>query len=150
MKVVKAAAVQISSVLYSRDGTVEKVIRKIHELGEQGVGFATFPETVVRYYPYFAVVHTPYQIISGREHLQLLEQSVTVPSVCHRRNQRRLQASGSRCLDRRERTGSRNSVQHAASLRCRRCLASAAAQDLAHLSRAHNLGPRRRLMPAGG
>jgi len=37
MKVVKGAAVQISPVLYSRDGTVEKVVRKIHELGEQGV-----------------------------------------------------------------------------------------------------------------
>lgn len=42
MKVVKAAAVQISPVLYSRDGTVEKVMRKIHELSEQGVQFATF------------------------------------------------------------------------------------------------------------
>jgi len=34
MKVVKAPGVQISPVLYSRDGTVEKVVRKIHELGE--------------------------------------------------------------------------------------------------------------------
>jgi aliphatic nitrilase len=31
MRVVKAAAVQISPVLYSRDGTVERVVRKIHE-----------------------------------------------------------------------------------------------------------------------
>ena len=60
MKVVKAAAVQISPVLYSRDGTVEKVVRKIHELREQGVQFATFPETVVPYYPYFAFIQTPY------------------------------------------------------------------------------------------
>src|SRR5271166_4269486 len=81
MKVVKAAAVQISPVLYSRDGTVEKVVRKIHELGEQGVRFATFPETVVPYYPYFAFIQTPYQIITGREHLKLLEQAVTVPSA---------------------------------------------------------------------
>src|ERR1700757_1384805 len=63
MKVVKAAAVQISPVLYSRDGTVEKITRKIHELGEQGVQFATFPETVVPYYPYFAFIQTPFQII---------------------------------------------------------------------------------------
>jgi predicted amidohydrolase len=48
MKVLKAAAVQISPVLYSREGTVEKVVRTIHELGQQGVGFATFPETVSR------------------------------------------------------------------------------------------------------
>ncbi len=33
MRVVKAAAVQLSPVLYSREGTVEKIVRKIHELG---------------------------------------------------------------------------------------------------------------------
>jgi nitrilase len=33
MRVVKAAAVQLSPVLYSREGTVEKVVGKIHELG---------------------------------------------------------------------------------------------------------------------
>jgi nitrilase len=49
--IVKAAAVQISPVLYSREGTVAKVIQKIIELGRQGVQFATFPETVVPYYP---------------------------------------------------------------------------------------------------
>ena len=52
MRVVRAAAVQLDPVLYSREGTVEKVARKIHELGQQGVQFATFPETVVPYYPY--------------------------------------------------------------------------------------------------
>jgi len=60
MKVVKAAAVQISPILYSREGTVEKVVRTIHALGQQGVQFATFPETVVPYYPYFAFVQPPY------------------------------------------------------------------------------------------
>jgi nitrilase len=49
--IVKAAAVQISPVLYSRQGTVEKVVKKIRELGEKGVQFATFPETLVPYYP---------------------------------------------------------------------------------------------------
>ena len=53
MPVVKAAAVQISPVLYSREGTVGKVVKKILELGRQGVQFATFPETVVPYYPIF-------------------------------------------------------------------------------------------------
>ena len=38
--IIKAAAVQISPVLYSREGTVAKVVRKIHELGQQGVQFA--------------------------------------------------------------------------------------------------------------
>ena len=45
MRIVKAAAVQLSPVLYSRKGTVDKIVRKIHELGQQGVQFATFPET---------------------------------------------------------------------------------------------------------
>lgn len=80
MRVVKAAAVQLSPVLYSREGTVEKVVRQIHELGRQGVQFATFPETVVPYYPYFSFIQSPYQIPRGREHLKLLEQAVTVPS----------------------------------------------------------------------
>ena len=80
MKVVKAAAVQISPVLYSREATVEKVVQKIHELGQKGVQFATFPETVVPYYPYFSAVQTGIELLSGTEHLRLLEQSVTVPS----------------------------------------------------------------------
>src|SRR4051794_30016979 len=52
MTIVKAAAVQISPVLYSREGTVRRVVQKILELGKLGVQFATFPETVVPYYPY--------------------------------------------------------------------------------------------------
>ncbi len=79
MTIVKAAAVQISPVLYSRAGTVEKVIRKIRELGKQGVQFATFPETLVPYYPYFSFVMPPYAM--GKEHQRLLEESVTVPSA---------------------------------------------------------------------
>ncbi|MGE8068385.1 carbon-nitrogen hydrolase family protein [Pseudomonas sp. NPDC089569] len=80
MTIVKAAAVQISPVLYSREATVEKVARKIRELGQKGVQFATFPETVVPYYPYFSAVQTGVEILAGNEHLKLLEQSVTVPS----------------------------------------------------------------------
>jgi nitrilase len=80
MKIVKAAAVQLSPVLHSREGTVEKVVRKIHELGQQGVQFATFPETVVPNYPYFSFVQTPLQILAGPENLRLIDQAVTVPS----------------------------------------------------------------------
>jgi nitrilase len=80
MRVVKAAAVQLSPVLYSREGTVEKVVRKIHKLGWQGVQFATFPETVVPYYPYFSFVQPPWQNIAGPEQRKLLDQAVTVPS----------------------------------------------------------------------
>lgn len=81
MRVVKAGAVQLSPVLYSREGTVEKVVRRIHELGHQEVQFATFPETVVPYYPYFSIVQSGYQIIRGGEFLKLLDQSVMVPSL---------------------------------------------------------------------
>ncbi len=80
MRVVKAAAVQLSPALYSREGTVEKVVRKIHELGRQGVQFATFPETVVPYYPYFSFAQSPLQNIVGPEQRKLLDQAVTVPS----------------------------------------------------------------------
>jgi aliphatic nitrilase len=79
MTIIKAAAVQISPVLYSREGTVEKVVRKIEELGHEGVQFATFPETIIPYYPYFAFVLPPYRL--SAEHQRLLEQSVTIPSA---------------------------------------------------------------------
>src|ERR1700755_426901 len=79
MTTIKAAAVQISPILYSREGTVEKVAHKIIELGRQGVQFATFPETVVPYYPYFSFVQRPFE--RAAEHLKLLDQAVTVPSA---------------------------------------------------------------------
>lgn len=78
-KIVKAAAVQISPVLYSRQGTVEKVVKTIRELGKQGIQFATFPETIIPYYPYFSYVLAPSAL--AKEHLRLLEESVTVPSA---------------------------------------------------------------------
>ncbi len=78
MTIIKAAAVQISPVLYSREGTVEKVCQQIIALGRQGVQFATFPETVVPYYPYFSLVQAPYK--QAKEHLRLMEQAVTIPS----------------------------------------------------------------------
>lgn len=81
MTVVKAAAVQLSPVLFSREGTIERVVREIHELGRRGVQFATFPETVVPYYPYFSFVQTPWQQVFGTEYLRLLDQAVTVPSA---------------------------------------------------------------------
>jgi aliphatic nitrilase len=76
--IIKAAAVQISPVLYSRQGTVEKVVRKIRELASKGVQFATFPETLVPYYPYFSFVQPPFAM--GKEHQRLLEEAVSIPS----------------------------------------------------------------------
>ncbi len=78
MTIVKAAAVQISPVLYSREGTVDRIIQKISELGRQGVQFATFPEAIVPYYPYFSYVQRPFEMLG--QNLILLEQAVTVPS----------------------------------------------------------------------
>jgi nitrilase len=82
MTVIKAAAVQISPVLYSREGTIDRIVRKILELGRDGVQFATFPETIVPYYPYFSFVTRPFEMAA--EHIRLLEQSVTVPSEATR------------------------------------------------------------------
>ncbi len=79
--IVKAAAVQISPVLYSRQATVEKIIKKIRELGKKGVQFATFPETIVPYYPYFSFVQSAFDMRAGKECQHLLDESVTIPSA---------------------------------------------------------------------
>lgn len=78
MTVIRAAAVQLSPVLYSREGTVERVAAKIEQLARHDVQFATFPETVVPYYPYFSFVQRPFEM--RPEHLTLLDQAVTIPS----------------------------------------------------------------------
>ncbi len=78
MDKVRAAAVQCSPVLYSREGTVAKVCHLIEELGEQGVELAVFAETLIPYYPYFSFVQPPFAM--GKEHLRLLDESVVVPS----------------------------------------------------------------------
>jgi Predicted amidohydrolase len=87
MTVVRAAAVQISPALYSREGTVDKVVQKIAELGRRGVQFATFPEAVVPYYPYFSFLQSPFEI--GPEHLRLIDQAVTIPPLPHTRSGKR-------------------------------------------------------------
>ena len=74
---VRAAAVQLSPVLFSREGTTSKVCDKIAEAAAQGAELVVFPETVVPYYPYFSFIKAP--AVIGAEHLLLLEQSVTVP-----------------------------------------------------------------------
>ena len=66
MKVVKAAAVQLSPVLYSREGhSPEKVVRKILELGQQGVQIRHVRgDRGALYYPYFSFVQSPFQNMS--------------------------------------------------------------------------------------
>ena len=82
MPIIRAAAVQFSPLLYSREATVAKLCNTLLELGREGVQFAVFPETVVPYYPYFSFVQPPFAM--GRQHLKLLEESVSVPSATTR------------------------------------------------------------------
>lgn len=74
---VRAAAVQLSPVLYSREETTEKVCAMVAEAAKRGAELVVFPETVIPYYPYFSFIRPPVAI--GAEHLLLVEQSVDVP-----------------------------------------------------------------------
>lgn len=74
---VRAAAVQLSPVLFDRQGTTEKVCAAIDEAGRQGAGLVVFPETVIPYYPYFSFIQAPATM--GAEHMRLIEQAVSVP-----------------------------------------------------------------------
>jgi aliphatic nitrilase len=76
-KKVRAAAVQLSPVLYSREGTTEKVCQAIADAAREGAELVVFPETCVPYYPYFSFIKAP--VLIGAEHLLLIEQSVDVP-----------------------------------------------------------------------
>jgi aliphatic nitrilase len=75
--IVKAAAVQLSPVLDSESGTVERVIATISAVAAQGAQLVVFPETAVPYYPYFSFI-TP-AVTMGAEHLRLYERAVQVP-----------------------------------------------------------------------
>jgi nitrilase len=76
---VRAAAVQLSPVLFSRSGTIEKICDAIERGARDGVELMVFPETVVPYYPYFSFIQAP--VSMGADHLRLYEESVTVPSA---------------------------------------------------------------------
>ncbi len=76
-RTVRAAAVQISPVLYSCDGTLEKVLKAIDDAAKEGAELIVFPETFVPYYPYFSFVLPP--VLMGKEHMKLYEQAVEVP-----------------------------------------------------------------------
>src|SRR5580698_2288926 len=75
--IIRAAAVQLSPVLGSADGTVEKICRSIAKAAEEGARIVVFPETVVPYYPYFSFVYPP--VLQGPEHLLLYNRAVVVP-----------------------------------------------------------------------
>ncbi|MEM6452097.1 MAG: Nit6803 family nitrilase [Cyanobacteria bacterium P01_D01_bin.105] len=76
-RTVKAAAVQISPVLYSQSGTMEKVLKAIDDAAKEGVELIVFPETFVPYYPYFSFVLPP--VLMGKEHMRLYEEAVEIP-----------------------------------------------------------------------
>ncbi|MEL6232158.1 MAG: Nit6803 family nitrilase [Cyanobacteria bacterium J06627_3] len=76
-RTVRAAAVQISPVLYSRSGTIEKVLKTIDDAAREGAELIVFPETFVPYYPYFSFVLPP--VLMGKEHMRLYEEAVEVP-----------------------------------------------------------------------
>ncbi|KAI9134013.1 Nit6803 family nitrilase [Acaryochloris sp. CCMEE 5410] len=78
-KTVRAAAVQISPVLFSREGTTEKVLDAIASAAQEGVQLIVFPETFVPYYPYFSFIQPP--VVMGKAHMQLYEEAVTVPGA---------------------------------------------------------------------
>ncbi len=76
-RTVRAAAVQLSPVLFSRDGTTEKVLAAIAAAAREGVQLLVFPETFIPYYPYFSFVQPP--VLMGKEHMRLYEEAVVVP-----------------------------------------------------------------------
>lgn len=77
-RIVRAAAIQISPVLYSREGTTEKVLQAIAAAAKEGAQLVVFPETFIPYYPYFSFIQPP--VLIGKEHLRLYEEAVEVPS----------------------------------------------------------------------
>jgi len=76
---VRAAAAQIAPDLTSREKTLARVLETIAEAAANGAEIIVFPETFVPWYPYFSFVLPP--VLSGREHLRLYEEAVTVPSA---------------------------------------------------------------------
>lgn len=76
-KTIRVAAVQMSPVLYSCDGTTEKVLDAIAKAAKEGVRLIVFPETFIPYYPYFSFVQPP--VLMGKAHMQLYEQAVEIP-----------------------------------------------------------------------
>ena len=70
----------VHDAYFSDDATCHGITFGSPQSPSYRVQFATFPETVVPYYPYFSFLQSAYQIVGGREHLKLLDQAVRVPS----------------------------------------------------------------------
>jgi len=76
-KKLRVAAVQLSPVLFDRDGTTEKVINYIAKCGREDIRLAVFPETFIPNYPYFAWLNPP--ATTAELHGRLHEQAVEIP-----------------------------------------------------------------------
>ncbi len=76
---VRAAAAQIAPDLTSREKTLARVLETIREAASKGAELIVFPETFVPWYPYFSFVLPP--VLSGKEHVRLYEEAITVPSA---------------------------------------------------------------------
>ena len=76
-KTLRLAAIQLSPVLFDRDGSTAKVIKAIEKCGREGIRLAVFPETFIPNYPYFAWLNPPATI--SDLHFKLHEQAVEVP-----------------------------------------------------------------------
>ena len=76
---VRAAAVQMSPVLFSREGTTAKVLQAIKDAAREGAQLIVFPETFIPYYPYFSFIEPP--VLMGRQHMKLYEEAVVVPGI---------------------------------------------------------------------
>ena len=74
---IKVAAAQIRPVLFSLEGSTERVLAAMAEAAAEGVELIVFPETFLPYYPYFSFVEPPVRM--GRSHLALYDQAPTVP-----------------------------------------------------------------------
>jgi aliphatic nitrilase len=76
---VRVAAAQIAPDLTSCEKTLARVLETTRDAAGKGAELIVFPETFVPWYPYFSFVLPP--VLSGREHIRLYEEAVTVPSA---------------------------------------------------------------------
>jgi nitrilase/aliphatic nitrilase len=73
---ITVAAAQIRPVLFSLQGSLERVLAAMAEAAASGVELIVFPETFLPYYPYFSFVEPA--VLMGKSHLKLYEQAVLV------------------------------------------------------------------------
>lgn len=78
-RIVTAAAIQISPIIDDVMATTYKVADYIKKASDKGADIVVFPETFIPNYPYFSFVKPP--VLSGKDHLRLYENGVTVPGT---------------------------------------------------------------------